>query len=336
MMETALERPFYLLWQEAVRRQTGPVVEGLLQQNGERASRLLAEAAAGRFYDLLWEEMKGRSSERGGMPGIPLLESEEMPRGADGDADKIAEITQQNLRVSEQEYLHGNLPKDFNDTRKIGERIKQDDLQKVIENARLKGVQIGVEGNPTGGFENYCGDLAVLYNAIEQAARQLCCDLFKKAKGGKIILMYDNILDTSKTGQVVDISTFAMTNGRTIILNKFMYDDSAYLAKQYAKAVAAGHFPKGTDYTCIIAHETGHIIDKNTRGLRKEVVYIVEKAAHQEGITMDEYITKNVSIYGAALNSKWEYHELVPELNSMLSSGEKHDIIDLLRKEGVF
>lgn len=86
----------------------------------------------------------------------------------------------------------------------------------------------------------------------------------------------------------------------------------------------------------MIAHETGHIIDKNTRGLRKEVVYVVEKAAYQEGITMDEYITKNVSIYGAALNSKWEYHELVPELNSMLSSGGKHDIIDLLRKEGVF
>ncbi len=209
-------------------------------------------------------------------------------------------------------------------------------MQKVIEYARIKGVQIGVEGNPTGGFENYCGDMAVLNNAIEQAARQLNSHLFKKSGGGKTILMYDNILDKSKTGQVIDINTFAMTSGRTITLNKFMYDDSAYLAKQYADAVAGGYFPKGTDYTCIIAHETGHIIDKNARGLRKKVVSVVEKAAHQEGVTMDEYIRKNISMYGADLNNKWDYHELIPELNSMLSTGGKFDIIELLRKEGVF
>jgi hypothetical protein len=86
MTEAALERPFYLLWQEAVRRQTGPVAEGLMQQDGGNPSRLLTEAVAARFYDLLWEEMKGRSSESGGVPGIALLESGVMPRGADGDA----------------------------------------------------------------------------------------------------------------------------------------------------------------------------------------------------------------------------------------------------------
>ena len=101
MAEAALERPFYLLWQEAVRRQTGPVVEELLQQEGGNPSRLLAEAAAGRFYDLLWEEMKGRSAERGGVPGIALLESETMPRDTDGDADKIAESDKPYLKAAE-------------------------------------------------------------------------------------------------------------------------------------------------------------------------------------------------------------------------------------------
>lgn len=240
------------------------------------------------------------------------------------------------LKAAEQKRLRGNLPKDFTDTRRIGERIKQEDLQKVIERARLHGVQIGVEGNPTGGFENYCGDLAVLNGVIEQTAKQLNSDLFKNARGSKIILMYDNILDGGKAGQVIDISTFAMTSGRTITLNKFMYDDSAYLKKQYAEAVAEGLFPKGTDYTCVIAHETGHIIDKYTRGLRKKVVSVVESAAHQDGLSMDEYIAKNISIYGAHLDSRLEYHELISELNSMLNSGKKYGIIELLRKEGVF
>lgn len=265
--------------------------------------------------------------------GLMVKDSKELGHA---QAKNIAEFKKRYLKAADQEYLRGNLPEDFKDTRKIGERIKQDDLHEVIERARLKGVQIGTEGNPTGGFENYCGDLAVLDDVIDQAAKQLDSDLFKNSKGSKIILKYDNILDGSKVGQVVDINTFAMTNGKTITLNKFMYDDSTYLAKQYAEAVLAGLFPKGTDYTCIIAHEAGHIIDKFTRGLRKKVVSVVESAAHQEGLSIDEYIIKNVSIYGAHLDSRLDYHELISELNSMLNSGRKYGIIELLRKAGVF
>ena len=252
--------------------------------------------------------------------------------GLEEDKKQSFKEFEQNYLKASDEYLRGILPEDFKDTRKIGDPIKPDALQKVVESARLKGVQIGLEGNPTGGFENYCGSPAVLNDVINQVAKQLESGLFKSSKGGKIILMYDNITD----GRVIDVSTFAKTNGRTVTLNKFMFDDGTYLAKEYAEAVAKGLFPKGTDYRCIIAHEAGHIIDKYTRGLRKKVVSVIETEARRQGITTDKYIRQNVSEYGASLDKDWELHELIPELNSMLNSGKEYGIIELLRKAGVF
>lgn len=231
--------------------------------------------------------------------------------------------------------MRGKLPVGFKDTRQIGEPINQDELKKFIDYAVQSGVQIGNQQNPTGGFENYCGDLDVLQRLVEQTREQLDSNLFKQSNANKIILMYDNILNTNEPGEVIDISTFAKANGRTITLNKFMYDDGIYLAKEYAEAVAAGYFPKGTDHNCVIAHETGHIIDKFTRGLRRSVMRVVENSAENDGIGLTEYITENVSSYGALIGIDMEYHELIPELNSMLKTGNDYGIIKLLRKEGV-
>lgn len=233
------------------------------------------------------------------------------------------------------EYLRGTLPKDFEDRRKVGEPIKQADLQKAIETARLKGVQIGTEDNPTGGFETYCGDVTVLNDVIDQVAKQLDSDLFQNSRGKKVILAYDNVTGYMNDNQVIDIGAFAMTKGRTITLNKFMFDDSSFLATEYAGAVKAGLFAKGTDHTCIIAHEVGHIISKYTRGLYRRTMAVIEDAAAKKGVPTTTYIIQNVSGYAARKNQDWEYSELIPELNSMLNSGKKYGIIELLRKEGV-
>lgn len=237
---------------------------------------------------------------------------------------------------SQAEYLRNNMPKGYKETRKIGEPIKQEELTEIIESARLKGVQIGYDGYPLGGFDTYRGDVEVLKAVINQAAKQLDSELFKNAKGSKMILVYDNVLGYGDDKSMVDIGAFAMTKGRTITLNKFMFDDSAYLKKEYAEAVEKGFFVKGTDYTSIVSHEAGHIIDKNTPGLRKRILAAIEKEAANQGMTADEYISANISTYAADLDMAGGYHELVSELNSLLTSGGDCGIIEVLRKAGVF
>lgn len=286
-----------------------------------------------RARDALDEDELERLQENASKHGLLVKDSKAYGRAK---AKDFADFRKKYLIASRQENLRGSLPSDFTDTRKIGEPIKQHDLNKFIEKAKLLGVQIGKDSNDTGGFENYCGDLSVLNDVVEQAAKQVNSAMFKKSRGKKIILMYDNIMDDTKAGQIIDIGTFATTRGQTVVLNKFMYDDSGYLAKEYANAVATGHFPKGTDYTCVVAHEAGHIIDKNTRGLRNRVVSIIEKEAQRQNVTLEKYIRENVSGYGTVRNFRWELRELIPELNSMLNSGKKYDIIELLRKEGVY
>lgn len=236
-----------------------------------------------------------------------------------------------------EEYLRaGALPDDFVDTRKVGKPIAQEDLQRVIEKARLKGVQIGQESNPTGGFETYCGDLDVLYDAIDQVVKQQESDLFMKAGAKKIVLMYDNVLGYYGDSKYIDVGAFAMTQGHTVTLNKFMFDDSAYLKKEYAELAAAGFFPKGTDYTCIIAHEAGHMIGKKNRQLYKDVLRILEGESAKEGIDLKKYIANNISIYAASDQRYYDFHELIPEINSMLNSGKKYGILEVLKKGGVF
>lgn len=253
-------------------------------------------------------------------------------------SDSFEEFKEKYLKAADaqNEYLRNNMPKGYKETRKIGEPIKPEELSKIIENARLKGVQIGMDGKPTGGFDTYRGDVEVLKDAIEQVAIQLNSDLFRNSKAKKVILLYDNVLGYGGDNSMVDIGAFAITKGRTITLNKFMFDDSAYLAREYTEAVKAGYFAKGTDHRSIVAHEIGHIIDKNTPGLRSQVMAVIEDEAKKQGISQEEYIVKNVSMYGADLNDAGAYHELIAELNSMLTTGKDYGIIKALRKAGVF
>ncbi|MGN1195247.1 MAG: hypothetical protein ACI4SB_07170, partial [Acutalibacteraceae bacterium] len=58
--------------------------------------------------------------------------------------------------------------------------------------------------------------------------------LTKISGDDKVILQYGDVTDSSGR---VDVEAFAMTRGRTITLNRFMYDDTDYLIKEYADSV---------------------------------------------------------------------------------------------------
>ena len=107
------------------------------------------------------------------------------------------------------------------------------------------------------------------------------------------------------------------------------------LKEEYASAVANGLFVKGTTYRNIVDHEAGHIISKERAGLTNKILSIFETEAQKQGVSLNQYIGDNISLYAADIDSNLTYHELVSEINSLLNSGKSHSIIELLRKEGV-
>lgn len=198
------------------------------------------------------------------------------------------------------------------------------------------GVQIGTTDNITGGFEHYCGDKNVLYSMIDELKRQLESSLFKNSKADKMILKYDNILGFENDNSKIDIGAFAITKGRTITLNKFMFDDTQYLKKEYEEAVKAGLFVKDSTIENIITHEAGHVIDHKTKGLYNKIVDVISEQANHEGISVSKYLEKNISRYAYSKSLDDKYIELIPEINSLLKTNPESDIIILLRNGGGF
>lgn len=233
------------------------------------------------------------------------------------------------------DYLRNNLPKNYKDTRLVGKPITSEKLDKFLKIAESKGIQIGVVDQPTGGFEHYCGDIEVLDSILDAVEKQVNTELYKNSGAKGIILKYDNVLGYAGDRSKIDIGAFAETRGNTIILNKFMFDDSSFLTAEYADAVAKGLFVKGTNITSIIDHEAGHIIEKHTSGFLSSVVAVIEKEAQSNNMAVDDYITNHISKYASFHDANEKLSELVPELNSLLNTASDSDIIMLLRKEGV-
>lgn len=239
------------------------------------------------------------------------------------------------LKEEEKQYLRNNLPKAYKDTRSVGAVISEQELAEIMKFAESKGVQIGHAGNVTGGFETYCGDVKVLKEVIEELSRQQNSPLYKKSGAKNAILCYDNVLGYKGDLSKIDIGAFAVTKGKTITLNKFMFDDSGFLLKEYQKAAEDGYFVRGTSYKNIIAHECGHIIEKNSKGLSSKILEIVKQEAEKNNVSTETYIITNISTYAADLNEINEYHELTAELNSLLTSFGNDVIIQSLRRDGV-
>lgn len=212
--------------------------------------------------------------------------------------------------------LRNPTPKGYVDTRSVGEYISYAELSKFTKRAADMGVR-------TNGFQEYRGDVKVLNEVLDQIERTRGLNL----KKSEIILNYDNVLGylETKGGKdyinraVIDVDAFAETKGKVITLNKFMYDDSAFLKSQYDEAVKDNVFASGTTYINVIDHEIGHQYLRNNKALEQNVVDEVSRLAYNEGVEVKDYITANVSIYAGAQKDGGAFSELVPELNAQLN-----------------
>ena len=233
-------------------------------------------------------------------------------------------------------YLRNDLPSKYIDKRKIGENISKSELDAFVEKAKTKGIRLGNDGKGIGNFEQYCGNPKVINDILDQIE-----NLTNEAKraglmkqNASIILIYDNVLGYEGKKGVIDVGAFANTKGNTIILNKFMFDDTEFLIKEYDNAVDKRFFAKGTKYTNIVDHEFGHIIDK--KGIiRDKLIKILKNEADNAKIPLDEYIKKNISIYSSFTNISGTYNELFPELNSMRKGENREFALEIFRKAGV-
>ncbi len=238
------------------------------------------------------------------------------------------------IAANKSTYMKGNLPRNYKDERNLGERISRESLNEVMNFAKEKGVRIGSPGNQFGGFERYRGNVEILKEMINELSAQQTSGLFVKSGSKNPILWYDNVRDDDDLSKI-DVDAFAQTNGRNITLNKFMFDDSKYLLNEYSKAERSGHFVKGSSYKNIIAHEVGHIINKNSQSLYIKSLACLENQSKIVGVSLKDYIQENVSMYAAYQNNDLAYPEFISEINSLLQCNKNSDIIKLLKQGGV-
>ncbi len=222
--------------------------------------------------------------------------------------------------------MEAQFPKGYKDRRNVGEKISQESLELFAQKAESMNVKFAtLKDKKYGGFEDYRGDPKILDEALEHIKNNQ--PLLTKITGDdKIILRYANVL--GRNGQV-DVNAFAMTKGRTITLNKFMYDDSSMLVDEYAKSVKSRHFTQGTDYKNIIDHELGHVFAHGNKKLTKKINFICEKRANDLGVTKSEYLVTYISKYSD------DALEIIAEVNAMYNGSNKEFAKNILTEVGI-
>lgn len=210
------------------------------------------------------------------------------------------------------EYLRNNLPKNFKDPRNIGNPISQNQFKQFSDKAKAEG--IGVNG-----FENYCGDFEILMEILQHTKFSISNAEKIINKNIEVILNYDNVLGYEGDNSKIDIEAYAITNGKTITLNKFMFDDSVYLKQMYEREAENGFFVKGTTYLNIIDHEIGHMVRRKSPQLYNKIIAEIREKAYNDNEDVDAYIRKNISEYAKTMDDKQMYSELVPELYAMFN-----------------
>ena len=220
------------------------------------------------------------------------------------------------------------LPKDFHDTRNVGNPISQEDLKEVLQLATNSGVRISGVNDTSGGFKYYCGDKKVIINLITELGRQTSKQL-NGVKNVTPVLRYDNLL--GKNGQL-DVGSFASTNGRVITLNKFFFDDSDYLIRSYEGEVKKGFFAKGTSYTNILDHEYMHCLCNSNGWIEDKVISAIEKVAKELGLKSEKFISDEISIYASGQTGFGSRQETVAEVFSKLN-GKDAVIAEKIFKE---
>lgn len=133
----------------------------------------------------------------------------------------------------------------------FGRSVSQKAVQankKVKQNIAFQQTLLDRFGIDAKGFETYQGAPSVLdemVSMIDKLHKDFPDDV------AKMILRYADLKDTDTFGQY-DPKT------KAISLNRQLFDDTPLLKSEYEKLVQSGHFPKGTDYKSVIAHEFGH------------------------------------------------------------------------------
>lgn len=209
------------------------------------------------------------------------------------------------------DLLRNPTPKGYKDNRSVGDYITYEQLKSFSQKADSMGIR-------TNGFAEYRGAPAILDNILEHLSKTQGLNL--KDRG--MILNYDNVLGYNGNHAVIDINAFAETKGKVITLNKFMFDDSEYLQKTYNESEKTGYYTKGTSYLNIVDHERGHQFDIYNRGLYHRVVEEIEKMAYSESVTIDWYISNNISQYAGMRSNGGRFTELIAELNAKLNGSD--------------
>lgn len=164
------------------------------------------------------------------------------------------------------------------------------------------------------GFNEYKGDYSILSSLLDAVAdvQNKYPDMANIKNG--LGLVYGDL------GNTVD---FAETRGKTVTLNKRLYDDTQLLLRTYAETADKGFFVKGTTHEAVFYHETGHILcRKNYRQVEEK---LLRKLNEQRGdIPLNVYIASNISIYASDFNmQKFSYRELLAELIAATTSSNK-------------
>ena len=136
----------------------------------------------------------------------------------------------------------------------FGRSVSQKAVQankKLQQNIAFQQTLLDRFGIDARGFETYQGAPSVLDGMVSMIVK-----LHKDFPNDvtKMILRYADLKDTDTFGQY-DPKT------KAISLNRQLFDDTPLLKSEYEKLVQSGHFPKGTDYKSVIAHEFGHQYD---------------------------------------------------------------------------
>ncbi|WP_026887713.1 minor capsid protein [Clostridium beijerinckii] len=193
-----------------------------------------------------------------------------------------------------------------------GNKISNEQLNNFIQKLNDLGVNCV-------GFEEYHGEYDVLNNMVEDL-KVIINDfpMIKNLKNG-LTLKYED------AGNVEDL---AVTRGKTIILNKRVFDDSEYMKQMYDKLTNEGWFVKGTDYRSVIYHEIGHILNNKDKRLLKSVENDIRKRALDNNMKFNTYVMENISEYASITYNGYNYEELLPELISMCYNGNNKKIAE--------
>lgn len=191
--------------------------------------------------------------------------------------------------------------------------------KKVQQNIAFQQTLFDRFGIDARGFEVYQGAQSVLNEMVGVIAK-LHADFPDDV--ARMILRYSDLENNSD---------FAQYDSKTkiISLNSQLFDDTPFLKSDYDRLVKSGHFPKGTDYKSVIAHEFGHQYDfqhdlSSSKILKDAYHEIYGKYPSAQEI--DIMLENTLSQYSTSSLSK-KYTEAIAEsFSQWYNSDERSDI----------